>query len=57
MKFNRISSEKVIEKIRWKSNGNNQYCFKTVLSLTALERTQTIVQVREKNGSWVQERN
>ena len=53
---NGISAEEVIEKIRWDNPKADQYCFKNRNALSILGEKELIVQHKDLDGRWLQER-
>lgn len=53
-----IDAQEAIGRIKWKSGSGvgDQYCFKNEQSLSLLKKEQVIVQYKEKDGRWKQER-
>lgn len=50
------SCDEVIDMIKWTNTKADQYCFKSIKSLSLLERVKVIVQNKASDGRWLQER-
>lgn len=53
---NEMTSDHVIDKIKW-SNNADQYCFKNERALKLLKDRKIIVQYKDENGIWKQEKD